>query len=670
LKAFSLNRELKVDRLQYPICSFRPDLFIQHGKESHLFVYLKTVFGMLVTQPPHQKSIGKFPKFWKWPRRSHLPRYFPVWLSLILGIGVSGAAGAMVWHWEMGQFQQQFPRWANNLTLALQQTLDEHLQVNQAVAALYDSTDRVALSEFTHFSQVFLPQYPAIQELGWVVRVGSERREDFEHTWQLQGDPQFRIQEYRGQELVPAAQRAEYYPTVYSQVRLPRKAVLGFDRATLPQSSALKRAQLLGVTTATARFILNERQAVFEVYHPIERQGQADSFVYTTYDLQELLAASIRALNQENLDFYLYDIPIDQLDVALSTESGAEADRFLLYYNTKKHRSIDILAKAKPPNKGKNYCPYSNCIRTLNVANREWSILVVPHSPIREIGTHVGITLLIGLLSTSTLAFYLWNNTRRTLETEALNRRLSAEVQVARRLQQMLLPKEHELDTIPGLDIAGFMEPADEIGGDYYDVLTHNGRIAIGIGDVTGHGLESGVLMLMVQTAVRTLLVNNETDSKRFLDAINQVIYGNLQRMDSHRNMTFSLLDYCDGKLRLCGQHEEAIVVRQGGRVERIDTLDLGFPLGLEKNISQFVEDAFIELNLGDVVVLYTDGITEAENSEGRLYGVDRLCQVVGNLWQLSAREIRQAAIADLKQHIGTQKIFDDMTLLVLKTTR
>lgn len=625
---------------------------------------------MLVTQPPHQKSISKFPKFWKGLKRSHLSRYFPVWLSLIVGISISGAASTMVWRWEMGQFNRQFPRWANNLTLALQQTLDEHLQVNQAVAALYDSTDRVTDSEFSHFSQVFLPQYPAIQELGWVIRVEDEQREAFEQAWQLPDNPPFRIQEYRGEELVPAVEREEYYPTVYTQVRLPRKPVLGFDRATLPQSSALKRAQLLGVAAATPRFVLNDRQAVFEVYQPIERQGQADSFVYTTYDLQDLLAASIRALNQENLDFYLYDMPIDQLDVALSSESGAEADRFLLYYTTKKHRSIHILAKAEAPNKGKNYCPYSNCIRTLNVANREWSILVVPHSPIREIGTHVGITLLIGLLSTSTLAFYLWNSTRRTLETEALNRRLSAEVQVAHRLQQMLLPKEQELDTIPGLDIAGFMEPADEIGGDYYDVLVHNGRIVIGIGDVTGHGLESGVLMLMVQTAVRTLLVNNETDSKRFLDAINQVIYGNLQRMDSHRNMTFALLDYCDGKLRLCGQHEEAIVLRQGGCVERIDTLDLGFPLGLEKNISQFVEDALIDLNLGDVLVLYTDGITEAENSEGRLYGVDRLCQVVGNLRELSAREIRQATIADLKQHIGKQKIFDDITLLVLKTTK
>jgi len=81
------------------------------------------------------------------------------------------------------------------------------------------------------------------------------------------------------------------------------------------------------------------------------------------------------------------------------------------------------------------------------------------------------------------------------------NLRMGAELNIAKQLQQMVLPKEEELQQIEGLDIAGFMEQADEVGGDYYDVLEHNGQIKIGIGDVTGHGLESGVLMLMVQTA-------------------------------------------------------------------------------------------------------------------------------------------------------------------------
>lgn len=250
---------------------------------------------------------------------------------------------------------------------------------------------------------------------------------------------------------------------------------------------------------------------------------------------------------------------------------------------------------------------------------------------------------------------------------QAENVRLNAELDVTRRLQQMMLPKEKELIEIEGLEIAGFMEPADEVGGDYYDVLEHNGLVKIGIGDVTGHGLESGVLMIMVQTAVRTLIENNETDPKKFLDVLNRTIYKNVQRMDSDKNLTLCLMDYHEGQLSLSGQHEEIIVVRSGGEIERIDTIDLGFPLGLEETIADFVFQIQIELNAGDVVVLYTDGITEAENELGVQYGLERLCEMVRHNWQKSAQEVRQLVIEDLKRHIREHRVYDDITLVVLK---
>ena len=247
------------------------------------------------------------------------------------------------------------------------------------------------------------------------------------------------------------------------------------------------------------------------------------------------------------------------------------------------------------------------------------------------------------------------------------NMRLSTELEVTQRLQMMLLPKEKELSEIEVLEIAGFMEPADEVGGDYYDVLQHHGRVTIGIGDVTGHGLESGVLMLMVQTAVRTLMENNETDPKKFFEVLNRTIYKNVQRMDSDKNLSLCLVDYRDGVLSLSGQHEEMLVVRSGGIVERVDTIDLGFPIGLEETIEDFVFQAQIELNKGDVVILYTDGITEAENNLGEHYGLENLCKILRQNWQKSAQDIRQAVIEDLRSHIGVEKVYDDITLVVLK---
>ncbi|MGK7894658.1 MAG: CHASE2 domain-containing protein, partial [Xenococcus sp. (in: cyanobacteria)] len=136
------------------------------------------------------------------------------------------------------------------------------------------------------------------------------------------------------------------------------------------------------------------------------------------------------------------------------------------------------------------------------------------------------------------------------------NLRMGAELDVARQLQQMVLPKAEELEVIEGLDLAGYMAPADEVGGDYYDVLHSDGLITMGIGDVTGHGLESGILMLMTQTAVRTLQKIKERDPVRFLDTLNRTLYQNLQRMNSDKNLTLAILNYLDNRVSISGQHE------------------------------------------------------------------------------------------------------------------
>ncbi|NJK60240.1 MAG: PP2C family protein-serine/threonine phosphatase [Oscillatoriales cyanobacterium SM2_1_8] len=258
------------------------------------------------------------------------------------------------------------------------------------------------------------------------------------------------------------------------------------------------------------------------------------------------------------------------------------------------------------------------------------------------------------------------------VELHSENRRLAVEVNVAKRLQAMLLPKTQELQAIAGLDVAYFAEPADEVGGDYCEVLAcENGLVKLGIGDVTGHGLESGVLMLMVQTAVRTLTEAGETDPIRFLDVLNRTLFDNMQRIGTDRNLTLALLDYelkgAVGHIRIFGQHEEAIVVRANGTIEHIDTDDLGLPIALDRDIAPFANWFDFELVAGDVLVLYTDGIPEAENPDGVFYGLERLCQVVQSQSHGSAQTICAEAIADVKKFISTQRVLDDITLIVAK---
>jgi PAS domain S-box-containing protein len=247
------------------------------------------------------------------------------------------------------------------------------------------------------------------------------------------------------------------------------------------------------------------------------------------------------------------------------------------------------------------------------------------------------------------------------------NARMSSELEITQRLQQMMLPRDEDMRKIAGLDISGSMEPATEIGGDYYDVVCSDGGVVIGIGDVTGHGLESGVIAIMVQTAVRTLLASGRFESRKFFETLNHVIYDNVRRMNCDRNLTLSLLRYQDKVVTISGQHEEILVVRGDGILERHDTLNLGFPLGLEQDISSFIGEATVPLCSGDVMVAYTDGITEAVNDAGVAFGLERLSEVVRTSHRQPAGAIREAVLSSLRNYTEGQTLLDDVTLLVIK---
>jgi len=261
--------------------------------------------------------------------------------------------------------------------------------------------------------------------------------------------------------------------------------------------------------------------------------------------------------------------------------------------------------------------------------------------------------------------------TKRTDElmaTREENVRMGAELAVTHQLQQMLLPRVAELDTVPGLQISASMSPAEEAGGDYYDVLQYDDRTIIAVGDVTGHGLESSVVMLMTQAAVRTLAAGGELDPVRFLTTLNRSIYDNLKRLDSYKNLTLMLIHYQEDMLTICGQHEEMLLIRSGGNtVERIDTIDLGFPVGLEMDIENFLKPHQVTLNPGDTVMLYTDGIPEAEDENGKFYGLDRLCEQFAANAGKSVQEIHDNVIGDVNRYIGGHVVFDDITLMVMR---
>lgn len=257
---------------------------------------------------------------------------------------------------------------------------------------------------------------------------------------------------------------------------------------------------------------------------------------------------------------------------------------------------------------------------------------------------------------------------QRQKDLEMENIRMSTELDVAHRLQTMVLPHATELSNIDDLEIAARMDPASEVGGDYYDVVTIGDKLFFGIGDVTGHGLTSGVVMLMAQSAFAMALQQPNPTLTAILSMINKVLYSNIHtRMKEETNMTISVMQYRDNTLNVCGQHESLIVCRQNGTIEIVDTLDLGIYIGLIDSVDHLLNETSVTLGPGDTVLLYTDGATEAENNEGVEYGQKRLTESLSRLHGQHPDSIVSGLMDDIYAWIGNNEIYDDITLLVMK---
>jgi phosphoserine phosphatase RsbU/P len=238
------------------------------------------------------------------------------------------------------------------------------------------------------------------------------------------------------------------------------------------------------------------------------------------------------------------------------------------------------------------------------------------------------------------------------------------ELEIARRIQASILPRQVDVE---GIEISAGMIPAEAVGGDYYDILPVAGGCWIGIGDVAGHGLGAGLIMVMIQSMVLTLIRANAQASPRdVVCLLNQLLHENIRgRLNQDDHVTFCLMRYgADGSVTYAGAHEEILVWRKGGTaVERIPTR--GTWLGAVRDIDKVTEDHRLELQPGDLMVLYTDGLIEARNKAGKPFGVERLAALVDKHRARPAEAIRARILTNLRRWMVRQE--DDVTLIVVR---
>jgi serine phosphatase RsbU (regulator of sigma subunit) len=253
---------------------------------------------------------------------------------------------------------------------------------------------------------------------------------------------------------------------------------------------------------------------------------------------------------------------------------------------------------------------------------------------------------------------------REQLDSEVRQQRdqLLQEVELAAQVQRMFLPISRP--SIPGLEIAGMMQPVRGVGGDYYDYVKVNEHtIQIVIADVAGKGVPAALLMSATAAAVQL-----EASEKRdMLEVVNRLNNGIHSVSGGNRYVTLLLadIDVLNRSFRYvnCG-HNPALLFQAKTR-DLVPMNSSCFPVGMFD--SETCEINRADLATGDVLVLYTDGITEAENSQGEEFGMERLSAVIQRDSSLSAEELMAnifKSAEDFCQGVGFN---DDATLLIVK---
>ena len=260
------------------------------------------------------------------------------------------------------------------------------------------------------------------------------------------------------------------------------------------------------------------------------------------------------------------------------------------------------------------------------------------------------------------------------LQTAAEKKRMEEELRIARQIQMSLLPRG-PLD-VPGVSVTALCVPAREVGGDYYDFfpLPHD-RLGVLIADVSGKGTSAALYMAELKGLVLSLSQIYQSPRQLLLE-VNRIISENLDSR-SFITMTYAVLDLHAGTMTYArAGHTPLIFMRRSGDDAGVqilipDGMVLGLRIpGADEKFAELLEEDRVELGTGDVIVLYTDGITEAMNTDSDLFGDGRLSRIVEEHGHLESGELRERILREIEAFVGTADQHDDMTMILLKIER
>ena len=241
---------------------------------------------------------------------------------------------------------------------------------------------------------------------------------------------------------------------------------------------------------------------------------------------------------------------------------------------------------------------------------------------------------------------------------------LKGDLEIARDIQLAMLPGG--VRTVGDASICGVTRPANTVGGDFYDVISlPDGRLVLAIGDVAGKGSPAALLMALLLAMLRTL-VDEGLEAARLIERLNVQV---AKHSPASRFITlfFGLYDPATGSMQFVNAgHLPPLIRRANGEFERVTgSTGSGLALGMFEEAKYATNQ--ITIGRGDVLVLYTDGITEAENPSGRAFEDTGLESVVSSVWSSDSAEVGRAILSAVEHYAADMRLADDLTALVLK---
>ena len=243
------------------------------------------------------------------------------------------------------------------------------------------------------------------------------------------------------------------------------------------------------------------------------------------------------------------------------------------------------------------------------------------------------------------------------------NARINRELEIAKEIQQSLLPVCPQ--ELLGMLTACRCVPATHVGGDYYDFFLLEAGIAdVVIADVTGHSVGSAILMAMTRSVLHAKVSSGRSPGK-LLTAVNDLLYDDLSRAELQISMFYARFDTENRTLAYASAgHNPPFLFRPKEGVFMELDAD-GLLMGIKTDV--WFEEKVTPVEAGDILVLYTDGVTEAENAGGELFGTGRLCGVITEHWERHPKEIMFEIYQELSSFIGPNSLSDDVAMIIFK---